>query len=63
MEDLTLNEQARGVHSLSLDAVRPAGVGTPVFPADGEHRQAPVTHLGMTREDPGARAGTPKAGG
>lgn len=59
MEDLTLNQQARGVHGLSLDAVRPARVGTPVLPADREHRQAPVTHLGMTRDSPGAQAATP----
>lgn len=63
MEDLTLNEQARGVHGFPLDAVRPAGIGTPVLPGDGEHRQAPVTHLRTTREDPGARAETPSPGG
>ena len=54
-----MHEQARGVHGFPLDAVCPAGVGTPVLPADREHRQAPVAHLGMTRDDPGARAGTP----
>lgn len=59
LEGLTLDEQARGVHSLALDAVGPAGVGTSVLPADREHREAPVAHLG-TREDPGAWAGTPR---
>lgn len=58
MGDLTLHEQARGVHSLPLDAVRPAGVGAPVLPADGEHRQAPVAHLGTKRDSPGAQEGT-----
>lgn len=62
MEGLTLDEQARGVHSLALDAVGPAGVGTSVLPANREHREAPVAHLG-TREGPGAWAGTPRRTG
>lgn len=57
-----MDEQARGVHSLALDAVGPAGVGTSVLPADREHREAPVAHLG-TRGDPGAWAGTPRGTG
>lgn len=62
LEGLTLDEQARGVHGLALDAVGPAGVGTSVLPADREHREAPVAHLG-TREDPGVWAGTLKRDG
>lgn len=48
---LTLDQQARGVHSLPLDAVCPAGVGTSVLPTDREHRQAAITHLCATRGD------------
>lgn len=36
--------------SLPLDAVRTAGVGTSVLPADRCHCQAPITHLGPRRD-------------
>lgn len=48
---LTLDQQTCGVHSLPLDAVCPAGVGTSVLPTDRKHRQAAITDLWATRGD------------